>query len=73
MKSPDHFDHLAAGIASLERRDPERVAAENCGLVCLGDVERADAIEHFRNAADLVRIVAARQNMIDSGESDGQF
>lgn len=28
MKSPDHFDHLAPGIASLDRRDPERVAAE---------------------------------------------
>ncbi|HEX8789885.1 MAG TPA: hypothetical protein VF765_02965 [Polyangiaceae bacterium] len=34
MTSRDHFDHLAAGIASLEPRDPERVAANEHARGC---------------------------------------
>jgi hypothetical protein len=34
MTSRDHFDHTAAGIASLEPRDPERVAAEKHAHGC---------------------------------------
>jgi hypothetical protein len=34
MTSRDHFDHAAAGIASLEPRDPERVAAKEHARGC---------------------------------------
>lgn len=34
MTSRDHFDHAAAGIASLEARDPDRVAAKEHARGC---------------------------------------
>lgn len=34
MTSRDHFDHVAAGIASLEPSDPERVAAKEHARAC---------------------------------------
>jgi len=52
MKSPDHFDHLAAGIASLERRDPERVAAETHARGCRRCAEALRQAEHLMQLID---------------------
>jgi len=47
MTPRDHFDHAAAGIASLEPRDPERVAAKEhargCGR-CAQALREAEAL-----------------------------
>src|SRR5207244_2668683 len=39
----------------------------------LADAHGAHALEHFRNAANLVRIVTARQDVMGPGKADGKF
>jgi hypothetical protein len=53
MKSPDHFDHVAAGVASLDRRDPERMAAEAHARGC------ARCAEALRQAEQLMELIDA--------------
>jgi hypothetical protein len=48
-----HFDHVAAGIASLDRRDPERVAADEHALGC----DRC--AEALRRAEQLMALIDA--------------
>src|SRR5947209_6862717 len=58
---------------SVADQQPRRVTAEDRGAVRLGDVERSDAVEHFAQASDLMRVVAAGEDMIGSGEVDRQL
>jgi hypothetical protein len=53
MTSREHFDHIAAGIASLDRRDPERVAADEHALGC----DRC--AEALRRAEQLMALIDA--------------
>jgi hypothetical protein len=52
MKSPDHFDHVAAGVASLDGRDPERVAAEVHARGCTRCAEALRQAEHLMELID---------------------
>jgi hypothetical protein len=52
MKSPDHFDHVAAGVASLDRRDPERTAAEAHARGCARCAEALRQAEHLMELID---------------------
>ena len=49
------------------------VTAEDAGLVGVGDRQVADGVEHQRDAADLVRVVAAREDPVGAGELDRQL
>src|ERR1019366_3185210 len=54
-------------------QQPRGVASENRGPVRFGDIQPANAFQHARDAADLVRVVAARQNVLNAGERDPQL
>ena len=51
MTSPDHFDHVAAGIASLAPRDPQRLAAEEHARGC---ARCADALSKSKHLMTLI-------------------
>jgi hypothetical protein len=51
MTSRDHFDQVAAGIASLAPRDPERLAAEEHARGC---ARCADALRQSRHLMTLI-------------------
>src|SRR5213592_382870 len=48
------------------------VAAEDCRFVCTRDLQCGDAGEHLLQASDLMRIVAAGEDVIGAAEVDGQ-
>src|SRR5207248_8755413 len=60
-------------FSSIKRKKSRRVAAENLLAIILGYVERGDAVEHAAEASDLMRIVAAGQDVIGAGEIDRQL
>ena len=49
------------------------VCAEDSGFLAIGNLKGVDALEHFWDASDLMRVIAAGQNMIHAGERDGQL
>src|SRR5688572_545665 len=56
--------------------DPQeisRVAAGNPFPLCRRYRQTADRIEHLRNAADLVRVIAARQDAVGARELNRQL
>src|ERR1043166_9230968 len=53
-----------------EPEQPRGVSAQDLSLLLLRDVESPDHLEHPRNAADLVRIVAPGQDLAGAGELD---
>src|SRR6187455_2897918 len=53
-----------------ERQDPRCVLTHHLPPIALRDVEPFQRLQHLRNAADLVRVVAAGQDVIDAGEAD---
>src|SRR5688500_18448908 len=58
------------GLSSLsaEPEKPRGVAAQNLRAVSVGDRETADARQHLRNAPDLVRVIAAGEDVTNAGE-----
>src|SRR5579859_3837323 len=61
-----------AGTASssLEAQQSLRVAAQDLRLVGRAQLQGADAVEHRLHAADLVRVVAAREHVLRAREFD---
>ena len=55
----------------LQSQQTRRVASQDALLGFFRNVERLNAFQHLGNAADLVRIVAACQDVIDPGKRDG--
>src|SRR5260370_17836843 len=49
------------------------VSAEDCGAVGLRDIQRRDAVEHLAQASDLMRIVAAGQDVIRARKVDREL
>src|SRR5438034_565350 len=56
----------------IQREKLRGVAAEDCRFVCTRDLQCGDAGEHLLQASDLMRIVAAGEDVIGAGEVDGQ-
>jgi hypothetical protein len=52
MTSRDHFDHVAAGIASLAAGDPERLAAEEHARGCARCAEALRQSKHLMTLID---------------------
>src|SRR5262249_30276957 len=51
-------------------QDSRRVAAENHLLFLCADVNLAERVEHLRDAADLMWVIAAGQNVVRTSELD---
>src|SRR5690349_2013574 len=72
------FDKLAACAATasssalIESQQFRRVAAEDGRFVRIGNLQGVNAREHLGDAADLVRVVAAGEDVRGAGELDGQ-
>jgi hypothetical protein len=49
-------------------QQPRRIATKNSRLIFLRNRQSPDAFQHLRNAPDLMRIIAARQNLPCPGE-----
>src|ERR1700688_1307724 len=65
---------MAPGAAGRSaQQQARRVVAEDAGALELGDRQRADRVQHLRDAADLVRVVAAGEEVVGAGESQGQL
>src|SRR5712692_5772933 len=60
-------------VFALLFQQPRCVVSQDAGAVLLGDLQRADACQHRRQAADLVRIITAGQDVIGAGEGNGQL
>src|SRR5438552_10832142 len=58
--------------SSIQREKLRGVAAEDCQFVCTRDLQCGDAGEHLLQASDLMRIVAAGEDVIGAAEVDGQ-
>src|SRR5436853_1975063 len=56
----------------IESQQLRRVAAEDGRFVRIRHLQCVNAREHFLQAADLVRVVAAGEDVIGAGELDGQ-
>src|SRR5581483_11525120 len=57
----------------LQSQQTRGVTSQDALLAFVGNIERLNAFHHLGNAADLMRIIAACQNMIDSGKRDGKL
>src|SRR5262245_2293530 len=64
---PDLLDSL------FEAQQTGRVLPANLLALVVGDRQRGDRVEHRRDAADLVRVVAAGEHVIGAGEVDGEL
>ncbi len=62
----------APGVA-LEAQQPRCVQAGDGRSGTFLDVESAQALPHLGQTPDLVRIVAARQQVVGSGKFDGEL
>src|SRR5436190_15588220 len=62
----------SSATALIQREKLRGVAAEDCRFVCTRNLQCGDAGEHLLQASDLMRIVAAGQDVSGAGELDGQ-
>src|SRR6266853_1762584 len=60
-------------MIELNSEQTRGAAAEDLLAVGVGDLHGLQALQHFRNAADLVWIVAAGEDLAGAGEADGQL
>src|ERR1041384_3074541 len=59
----------------MRNLQPEKVlsiASKDCSLLIGSQSQLPNRLEHFGNPADLMRIIAARQNVIDACKIDRQ-
>src|SRR5215471_9628273 len=62
---------LPAG--GLQRKQSSCVGSQNLRSVFLRHVDSLQAPQHLLDAADLMRVVAPRQNLAGSGKGDSQL
>src|SRR5947209_9395886 len=60
-------------MIELNSQQARGVAAEDELAVGVGEVHGLQALQHLGDAADLVWVVAAGEDLADAGEADGQL
>src|SRR5438270_12953418 len=60
-------------MIELNSEQARGVAAEDELAVGVGDPHGLQALQHLGDAADLVRVVAAGEDLAGAGEADGQL